>query len=683
MHHLKRIYKIENMFTEKIKQTLLYLLMIFPLCTVNAQQARIVLQNANYGEFKHVINVKWYSQQFIYNNGVFVYRREYPKGRWVKLTTLPLKRLSDLPEEIKMKDEELNVFVEVMKEAKPEHLTGLLLLNLMVESFNNPIFSRFLGIQYDDKEVIPGKIYQYKIQKVYENEELFLAQSDSITARSFAPEKAPGAFFARIGKKKVQIGWEPEDTRFYGVNVYRRSADSEKRLNNRPVMLSQVKDSTGRLHYPEVKFTDDSIAEGKTYQYTIAGTDFFGNETIRTIPIEIKFPDQTPPPAPENFELAVQKYNVTLTWDIVSVPDLKGFYVYRSTDDKVYQRIFIEPLGKSKNQFTDNVPRHGSYYYYVAAVDNAGNETPSRRQLKDVRDVFPPLKPQGLIVQSDTGKIILKWKENKEPDLMGYLIFRQTITKKEGGDFVLLNANPIKGTAFVNYLPKNTKNKFLYHIVAIDSSYNKSEYSNIALAQMPDIKKPDKPYIKNISYNTNYVTIEWVANADADLKGYNLYSRQTKDNPDPFKIVNANLISPVVTKYVDKWIVPNKPYTYYLVAIDSVGNESEPSEYFEAYVSEKNEKNTSQVKNLKVRKKEKNIEVEWQLKNSPNFIGCVLFKGEEGESMKPISGMLQTDKFTDSVSNSTTVFYYQVKVYDKDGTKNESDQVKLESIIKE
>jgi uncharacterized protein len=655
-----------------------FVLLIFSGYHIKAQQARIVLQNSDYKTTKPAIHVKWYSQQLIYNKGVYLYRRDYPKGRWTKLTPQPLTKLADLPQEIKQKDNELNLFVEVIKGAKPEQLTGLLLMNLMVESFNNQLFSKFMGIQFDDESIVPGKTYQYKVQKVYGNEELLLAQSDSITARTFISAEAPGGYFAKIGKKKVEIGWEPEDNRFYAVNVYRKSGGSEKKLNKRPVLLSQIKDSTGKLVYPKIKFTDDSIAEGSTYEYCITGKDFYGCETKRTAPVEIKFPDQTPPPAPANFQLAVQKYNVTLTWDVVPVPDLKGFYIYRSTNDKEYQRISNEPLGKGKNQFIDKVSRKGGYYYFVSSVDNAGNETPSRRQFKDVLDVFPPSKPEGLTAKSDTGKIILKWKANTEDDLMGYLIFRQTMTKKGNGDFVLLNANPIKQNSFVNYLPKNTKNEFLYRIVAMDSSHNKSEYSNVAGAHMPDIKKPDKPYIKNISYVSDYVEIDWIANADADLKGYHLYRKASKDNQEPFKMINVNLINPSVTKYVDKWATPNTSYTYYLVAIDSTGNESDPSEYFEAHVSLKNVKNSSQVKNLKVQKKNKSIEAEWQLSTSPDFAGCVLFRGEEGKDLKPVSGMLQSGKFMDTVTDSVEVFYYQVKVYDKNGNKDESERVRFE-----
>lgn len=665
-----------------MRLSIIYIVLISLSITVKAQQARIVLQNADYTSLKPTINIKWYSQQFVYKDGVYVYRRDYPNGKWTKLTSQPIKRLPDVAQELKNKDEELNLFVTVIKEAKPEQLSGLILMNLMVESFKSHVFSRFLGIQYDDENIIPGKTYQYKIQKVYDNKELVLAQSDSIVASPFSPQKSPDEYYAKIGKKNVLIGWLPEETRFYGVNVYRKSGIKEIKLNNRPILLSQIPDSTGKMIYPKDKFRDDSIVEGSTYQYSIAGIDFFGKETYRTIPVEIKFPDQTPPPAPGNFDLSVKKYEVTLNWDVVPVSDLKGFYVYRCTNDKDYKRITEEPLNKTKGQYIDKVPGKGNYYYFVTAVDVAGNETASRRQFKEVRDISPPSIPQLLTAKSDTGKIILNWNPNTEADLMGYLLFRQTVTKKTGGDFVLLNAIPTKAHIFIDRLPKNTRNKFLYRIVAIDSAFNKSGYSNIAGTNMPDIKKPEKPYIKNVDLKNDYFTIEWVPNVDCDLKGYDLYSRMSVDEKEPFKKINSKIIPPTVSKYIDKWAIANTPITYYLVAIDSAGNESIPSEYFDVIQNDKNKNNGSKALKLTVTLKGKAIFIDWQLTRSANYIGCVLFRGESKEILKPVTGMLDTDKFNDSNFDITHVYYYQIKTFDNTGIKNESDIVKFENIKK-
>lgn len=197
---------------------------------------------------------------------------------------------------------------------------------------------------------------------------------------------------------------------------------------------------------------------------------------------------------------------------------------------------------------------------------------------------------------------------------------------------------------------------------------------------MPDAVSPERPFIRNIAYTDGYITVEWIANADTDLKGYNLYSRQEKDTAGTFKIVNAGIIAPQVTRYNDKWAKANVAYLYYLVAVDSAGNQSQPSEHYKAYNIQTDDKNKSQVKNVRIVEKDKNIELSWQVSESAKYQGTVVFRGETADNMKPVSGMLKTDKYTDVLTDSTAVFFYRVKVYDTDGHKGETETIKLERV---
>lgn len=99
-----------------LSKFMLSALMLCATFNIYGQDARVVTRNDKDSQGKPVILVKWYSQQLVYNEGVHVYRREFPRGRWVKLTTGAVKRLPDLPDEIKLNDEELHVFTEVMKD---------------------------------------------------------------------------------------------------------------------------------------------------------------------------------------------------------------------------------------------------------------------------------------------------------------------------------------------------------------------------------------------------------------------------------------------------------------------------------------------------------------------------------------------------------------------------------------
>src|SRR5690606_19237776 len=114
-----------------------------------------------------------------------------------------------------------------------------------------------------------------------------------------------------------------------------------------------------------------------------------------------------------------------------------------------------------------------------------------------------------------------------------YRIYR-TINKNDKNKFNLLNAAPIKVNSFTDKLPKNAKNKFLYFIVAVDSSYNKSEASEAVSVQMPDIIPPVKPLLKSLTNIENSIIAEWIPNKDNDLMGYDLY--RSEDNLKYIKV---------------------------------------------------------------------------------------------------------------------------------------------------
>ena len=69
---------------------------------------------------------------------------------------------------------------------------------------------------------------------------------------------------------------------------------------------------------------------------------------------------------------------ISLFWSVNSEPDLAGYILYRSTDPNLPKDNWtvITPAGFTRTTFTDtNVETGKTYYYYVKAVDNAGNKS--------------------------------------------------------------------------------------------------------------------------------------------------------------------------------------------------------------------------------------------------------------------------------------------------------------------
>lgn len=92
-----------------------------------------------------------------------------------------------------------------------------------------------------------------------------------------------------------------------------------------------------------------------------------------------------------------------------------------------------------------------------------------------MRDTFPPATPTGLAAVPGTGSIDLSWEPNTEPDLAGYIVYRQPVGSD--GTFTAapsrLTPTPIPAPAFSD-LTAATGQTYSYRIVAIDSAGNQS-----------------------------------------------------------------------------------------------------------------------------------------------------------------------------------------------------------------
>jgi uncharacterized protein len=660
-----------------IKRTILSLIgctLLLPL--LYSQDAIVVIQNQKDSNIP-IVNIKWYSQDFVYKEGVNLYRKESQTNDWTKLNALPIKQKLEIPKIEIAKDSDLFMFQELMKEIKQEQINGMILLQLMAKTFQSPVFSRYIGIQYDDSSAIPSKSYQYKVMRIKNGMEQTLAISEGITIKAFSPLEAPKNFFAKQYRKSAKMGWDAEDTRFYATNIYRASkaTGAEIKLNNKPVTISMIQDSSGNFHYPEYKFVDDSVKEGGTYYYRIAGLDFFGNETQYTPPVKVAISDLTPPSAPINVQKTIKKQDVTIFWENTEKKELAGFNVYRSINDSNdYYPANSVLLPPGVTSFIDRVPKSGGYYYFVAAVDTVGNEGYSDKMFAEVADLAAPSIPQHIKAVADTGKVILTWDAVTEPDLMGYQVYR-TINSDEESYYVLLNANPVIATTFTDTLPANARNYFYYKVISIDTSYNRSDYSQPVSARMPDVMPPEKPFIKSVTQLNNNLVVEWIPNMEPDLAGYEVF-RSVKDIKVNYAKLSEGLIDNEVSRFTDRNVQPDTIYNYYLVAIDSTGNRSASSDYFTARLSLDNTIESSSVINSFTVKKRKNTyKLLWDINTSPDFIGVAIYrKTNADENPEKLTDVLNVKTYNDNYKNKTKPSY-QLRLYHTNGKVVKSDWI--------
>jgi hypothetical protein len=649
----------------------LFVSVLFPAVLV-AQTGKVLVRNAPGSA--PALTVKWYTSELYYDRGVNVYRREAGATEWTKLNAQPLRRQEAVSEAAGRQDSSLRLFAGIIQQASKADLKGFILLNLLVKSFDSPAYARFLGIQYDDPAVTAGKTYQYRIARVQGGGEVEIGTSAPVTVTGYAPEPPPANVVVKMDTNKVKIAWKPDDDRFYGVNIYRRSllAKEMAKITPRPVMISR--DSLGREDYPEFFFEDDSLQTGATYTYQLAGTGFFGEETERSAPVEVLIKDLVPPLPPVDFKDKVNNLQVALSWAHRQPADLGGFYVYRATrSDGPFERVNAAPLGPAVRAYTDRVARSGPYYYYVAAADAAGNEARSGVRFVEVHDIVPPARPEGVTIRADTGRIVLSWQPNAEKDLMGYQVYR-AVNRNGKDDYVLLNANPVTDTRIVEKLPKNAKNRFLYKIVALDSAYNKSPFSEVATARMPDVVAPEQPFLKTVTADGKLTLMQWVPNADPDLKGYQLY-RANEGHPDDFQRLNVSLLPGKSFRYTDRTPAEGVTYFYCLQAVDSSGNASARSNIV-AFRNGNVKTPPAGLRSTRAtfNKARESAVLSWKTDEASDLLGFVLFRraADDGPWL-PLTGLFSGDEYTDKDIRKGTTYYYEIRAYFRSGSVSHSE----------
>jgi fibronectin type 3 domain-containing protein len=628
---------------------------------------KVLVRNSKVNNGRHTISVKWYSKELYYPEGVNIYRKEN-NGSWQKLNIKPYKKLDKISESDYRKDSMLFVCEQIVNETPKQKLIGGAFIIVMLKSFESETFSRFLGIQYEDSTINEGKTYTYKITRVNGNGELPFAESKSIIAGKESIEEPLKDVQFKPDTNRVFSKWTNERDRFFAVNVYRSSEDKVwKKINPLPIVLSDVEK---RKWY----FVDTSAHPG-IYYYQITGMDFFGKESKKSEPIKVEVKDLIPPPAPINLKDSVYNQTVFLKWTNQISSDTKGLNIYRSTKSGgPFTKVNTSLLPLVTVTYQENVDKPGPYYYYITAEDAAGNESKSELTFAEVHDLIPPLKPVGLKAKADTGYIYLTWEKNKESDLMGYRIFR-TINGNNSQKFVLLNTNPIKENSYKDKLPTSAKNKFVYKIIAMDTSFNKSEESDLAITQLPDATPPVQPLLKRVNNIEKTMVIEWIGNKDGDLKGYEVYRSNSKEG---YSKINKEILPESQLMFVDQTTEPEKEYFYYLIAIDSAGNKSVPSNKISAVNNYKTINNELKNIHVKYREDKHDIYITWRPEKSESIEGYAIMRSENtANDFRSVSGKLSNHEYYDKEVKAGNTYYYQVRAYDKLGNIEKSEIIKI------
>ncbi len=188
---------------------------------------------------------------------------------------------------------------------------------------------------------------------------------------------------------------------------------------------------------------------------------------------------------------------VLLTWapparnvDGSAPPNVLGYNVYRR---RVEDPHFGPPLNGAAlvtgTEWRDRDFQYGvDYVYVVRAVAPARDGTLiESRDATPIRftprDTFPPAPPEGVIAASAQGIVSLFWTPNREPDVVGYYIYRAPSADASESAWVRLNATPHPLTTYRDEAVQPGA-RYAYRITAVDRFGNESRPSEIVVQEV-------------------------------------------------------------------------------------------------------------------------------------------------------------------------------------------------------
>lgn len=645
-----------------MKLKLLILSILTSLSLLGQDKAGKVFVSVNPKE--EGVSVRWIGPEISYQEGINIYRKQ-KGGKWNLLAVSPIMPPDSLNKVAYLNENSKGIYDVFLLENHQDYIDGFMGIISIIESIKDYDLALAMKIAYNDKTAELGKKYSYKVEAILKGKTIEIGTTGYLKYEGFQPIALPLGIEITRKKKKTYLKWVNDEANYYAYNVYFKNAiDKEYTLVEKELGSAVIGSKVEKM----VTFIThkDSV-----YSVKIEAFDYFGGKSELSEEMVIEIEDFDAPKAPKLTVTADSKTMLTMiSWEAGSETDISHYNLYRLTStkgDSIHQLINNQPISKDATTFEDQLPEPGVYSYKLGVVDNAGNESKTVVYLADVKDISPPPIPLALKVKVDTGKFILSWAIVQADDFDGYEILR-SLSDDNNGDNKYL---PVSGLLDTNYfeieMSENVRSPFVYVVRSVDLLINRSQFSEPVIAQLPDVVAPIKPFISNVQEGEGMLYIKWQKNVETDLKGYNLYRKNTNDTLC-FQKVNGIMIPKSLTGINDKYIQKGVKYTYYLEAVDQTNLISVPSNYAKGMLPFSELSGAIVIEKQKFNKNKKEINLMWSadsLFNEP-ISGFSVYRSHNGGKSLKRTKMIKAMMFKEKLNNPGK-YSYHIRAYGSRG----------------
>jgi fibronectin type 3 domain-containing protein len=530
----------------------------------------------------------------------------------------------------------------------------------------------FAGMGYEDKDVLPGEYYLYRVYPSGWN-----VLSDSLIAYGYAftgidesySLPRPIDLVAKFGDRTVQLYWNVSlYQHLFTAYQIEKSDDDHQFL---PVGMPYT--SIGESDY--ILFADSLEANNKTYYYRVRGLSIFGeisepSDTVSGKGVEAL---QINPAIVRTSILDSGDAQIQWEFDEAGIPLLRSFDLIRSDKESGPYETVVPDIPPDSRSITYSGLKPTNYFR-IAANSVNGAHTLSFPVLLMPVDSIPPVVPTGLVARADTaGLVYLSWKANTEPDMHGYKLYRGN---RKGEELISLITDVLQGTQYVDTVDLQNLNTHVYYALkALDTHYNQSDFSETIEVEKPLKVKPSAPVFTEFKSESDGITLHWIPSSSEEVTRHTLYRREETETQNKPLAVFQN--KDTTTEYKDTKVEGNKVYLYTLTAKSKWNVESDLSPEFRVSAMPADAGQALKDLQASVDMEKKQILLRWKNTAQGKVKAWRIYRSENDTSLSfwketPPVETQTIDNLSLKVGNR---YNYKVVVVMKDGGISNSEQI--------
>ncbi len=446
---------------------------------------------------------------------------------------------------------------------------------LALGTFTRSGWAQVLGTFYEDMDVQIGETYTYRLLATTQNIPIVMGEAQAIVAPQPPLPNVQGVI-GSTDSAGINLRWDLiKEGLVVGYKVYRIGPDGQELdLAVDGLFITEQEDPyTGELVLPEVFLQDSEVLADTTYSYTVSGITVFGQETPRSEPLEVFFPDPVGLEVPLITAVDTTDNALELFWVPPTDERVIGIGVVRYLDPlgdfELLTPNYLPP--NTASYLDDSVDGGVHYYYGLITVDKNGREFgPSPVWAARGINLDAPSAPSNLRLEPSEESLKLTWDASPEKDVLGYQVL--SVRDDDLQNLVLLTEEYVLTTTYTLDVPAGTLNEFGFVVRAVNTSFVESAVSNVAKGRLIDKTPPDRPLLADIQAREGSVWLEWAFTSNPDITTYRVL--RNLQGEEDFIVIKEGL-SAKTFEIIDEDVTPGLVHTYTIEAIDASDNVSE------------------------------------------------------------------------------------------------------------